>query len=162
MASNCSSGSDHFAALHTRVLKSKEGALAYASNHTRSNRFGLSTTRSSEAGSSIDLCCDRGSYHGRREKPKPYVAGELRKRAQEVKQIDCPYEVHVRYRKRQDMWKVSEGTKGHPEASFHNHKPSKQASAHSSNRQPTQAEKEEILRLDKAGVKTARIITILQ
>ena len=51
------------------------------------------------------------------------------------------------------MWKVSEGTKGHPETSFHNHKPSKHVSAHFSNRRPTQAEKEEILRLNKAGVK---------
>ena len=162
MASNSSSDSDQFAPLHTRLLKSKEEALAYASNHARSNRFGLSTKRSAEAGRSIDLCCDRGSYHGRREKPKPYVAGELRKRKREVKQTDCPYEVHVRYQKRQDMWKASEGTKGHPEASFHNHKPSERASAHFSNRRPTQAEKEEILRLDKAGFKTARIITILQ
>ena len=60
------------------------------------------------------------------------------------------------------MWMISEGTKGHPEVSLHNHKPSKHPSAHFSNRRPTQAEKEEMLRLSKAGVKAARIITVLQ
>ena len=98
MSSNSSSPSGHwqFALLHTQLFKSKEEALAYAYNHARSNQFGLTTKRSAKAGRSIDLCCDRGSYHGRSEKPKPYIAEVLRKREREVKQTDCPYEVHVR------------------------------------------------------------------
>ena len=79
-----------------------------------------------------------------------------------MKQTDCPYEVHVRYQRRQYIWKASEGTIGHPEVIFDNHKLSKYASAHFSNRRPTQAEKEEILRLDRAGIKAARITTFLK
>ena len=159
--SSSSSFSDLFTRLNTQSFESKQEALDYAYNHARSSRFGLSTKRSTAAGTKVDLCCDRGSHQDQKKESK-CIAKEQRKRIRKSKQIECPYRVHIRYLKRQDMWKVSEGTKGKPAASFHNHAPSKSVAAHASNRRPPNIEKEEILRLDKAGIKTAGIITILQ
>ena len=93
------------------------------------------------------LCCDRGSYQdGRKRK---YVNSELRKRGRTTRQTDCPYQVKVGYLKRKSMWKVSEGLEGLAVKSVHNHDPSEHAAIHAINRRPTEAEKQEILRLDR-------------
>ena len=87
------------------------------------------------------------------------------------------------------MWKVSEGLAAlrlglEATRSFHNHDPSEHAAIHANNRRPTEAEKQEILRLDrgmtilvstrptgimvlvltvdKGGVKATKIIQILK
>ena len=109
------------------------------------------TDTGSLQGKKIKLCCDRGSYQDSR-KPS-YVDLELRKRRRKTKQMECPYQVKIRYLKRESMWKVSEGLIAlHSETlatRFHNHEPSEHAAIHPHNRRPTEAEKQEILRLDK-------------
>ena len=98
----------------------------------------------------IKLCCDRGSCQD--SKKPSYVDAELRKR-RKTRQMECPYQVKILCLSRESMLKVSEGlTALHSETlvtRFHNHDSSEHAAIHSHNRRPAEAEKQEILRLDK-------------
>ena len=87
-------------------------------------------------------------------KKSKYVSPELRKRGRTTRQTECPYQVKIRYLKRESMWKVSEGLAAlhlglEATRSSHNHDPSEHAAIHANNRRPTEAEKQEILRLDR-------------
>ena len=69
--------------------------------------------------------------------------------------IQCPYQVKIRYLKMESMWKVSEGLAAlhlglEAQATrYHNHDPREHAAIHAINGRPTEAEKQEILRLDR-------------
>jgi hypothetical protein len=149
---NTSEFSNQFPPLRSKLFKTKEEALAYAHNHARQHRYGLTTRRSGEQGRKITLCCDRGSYQdGKKSK---YVSPELRKRGRTTRQTECPYQVKIRYLKRESIWKVSESLAAlhlglEATRSSHNHDPSEHAAIHANNRRPTEAEKQEILRLDR-------------
>ena len=95
MVTTSNSSSDQLAPLNSRLFTSKEEAIACASNRAQNNHFGLTTMQMADAGSGIDLCCNRGSYNGRTENPKPYIIEE-----RELTQIDCPYEAHARHQRR--------------------------------------------------------------
>ena len=69
--------------------------------------------------------------------------------------IQWPYQVKIRYLKMQSMWKVSEGLAALHlglqalETRFHNHDPSEHSAIDAIYRWPTEAEKQEILRVDR-------------
>ena len=79
--------SSQFPPLHSRLFKTKEEAIAYARNHARQHRYGLTIRRSDKQRRKIRLCCDRGSYQNR-GKPT-FVHPELRKRKR-TRQMECP------------------------------------------------------------------------
>ena len=89
---NTSEFSNQFPPLRSKLFKTKEEALAYAHNHARQHRYGLTTRRSGEQGRKITLCCDRGSYQD--TKKSKYVSPELRKRGKTTRQTECPYQLN--------------------------------------------------------------------
>ena len=137
-----------FSPLMTAEFQTYDEAFAYTQAYALKNGIGLTKKRTNyrEQGGPVcsqDLCCGRGSYQANLVAYQPVK--DNRKRQSGSAQTSYEYTVWIQYPAK-GVYKVQE--KGFT----HNHEPSKDASAHPSNRQLT-VDQKNIDQLTISGVK---------
>jgi hypothetical protein len=127
-----------FPTLPETTFNTQKEAYEYAQDNAREHGFAITIKHSAPQQDQYYYGCDRGSYH--RTAIKIHVPEKLRKRQRTSRQLDCPYSLYIR-RKRKQGWVVTERN------GSHNHIPSLHQSGHSIHRRFGEKEVELITEL---------------